>query len=79
MGSHGDAATTDVGGWVAECVTGGGGFQAFEAHEMPLFRQERDVELASFVVRCLANPGCHGSRDVLQAVAARHGCAVVPA
>jgi hypothetical protein len=54
--------------WVEQVVTGGGGFQAFEAHEMPLFAYERDIELASFVIKCLANPRCEGSAKVLAAI-----------
>jgi hypothetical protein len=57
--------------WVEQRVTGPGGFQAFEAHEMPLFTHERDVELATFVIRCLANPACEGSAEVLDAIATR--------
>lgn len=57
--------------WVEQVVTGGGGFQSFEAHEMPLWAHERDVELAAWVIRCLANPGCEGSAEVLAAIAER--------
>jgi hypothetical protein len=61
----------DVLAWIESVVTGGGGFQSFEQHEMPLFTHERDVELASFVVRCLANPRCEGSAEVLAAIQRR--------
>jgi hypothetical protein len=59
---------SDIQTWVEQRVTGPGGFQGFEAHEMPLFVHERDVELAAFVIRCLANPGCEGSGEVLEAI-----------
>lgn len=31
-------------------------FQSFEAHEMPLFLHDRDVEIVLWALRCLANP-----------------------
>lgn len=48
-------------------VNGGGGFKCMEDREFCIF-PDREVAVAEFVIRCLANPECEGSEDVLNAI-----------
>ncbi len=50
-------------------------FRSFEAHEMPLFHFDRDVELVRWTLRCLANPANGWSGDVLNALVKAHKAA----
>lgn len=46
-------------------------FTSFVDHEMPLFACTERVEVAAWVVRCLANPMCDGSAEAMAAIAER--------
>ena len=56
--------------WINRVVAGAAGFRAYEDCEYATF-PDRDIGLASFVIRALANPRCEGSDLVLQAIADR--------
>lgn len=48
-------------------INGSGGFKSYEDREI-LVSKDRDIEIAGFVVRCLANTSCEGSEEVLEAI-----------
>lgn len=58
----------DIQNWVSRVIKGVGGFLSWEEHEIPTYHNTRDEEIAAFVLRCLANPDCEGSREVLDAI-----------
>ena len=58
----------DIKNWVSQVIKGVGGFLSWEEHEMPTYHNTRDEQIAAFVLRCLANSNCEGSREVLAAI-----------
>lgn len=54
--------------WVNRVIRGPGGFISWEEHEFVIHHSSREESIAAFVIRCLANPGCEGSGDVLRAI-----------
>lgn len=54
--------------WVNNTIKGGGGFLSWEQHEIVIHHSSREESIAAFVIRCLANPGCEGSGDVLRQI-----------
>lgn len=63
----------DIKNWVSQVIKGIGGFLSWEEHEMPTYHNTRDEQIAAFVLRCLANPICEGSREVLDAILEQRG------
>jgi len=57
--------------WVNNIIDGTTGLHAFERFEFATPTIPRDQAVAAWVIRCLANPDCEGSGDVLAAIAAR--------
>lgn len=57
--------------WVNQVINGPGGMNEFEAHEMVMWNDTERVSAAIWVLRCLANPACYGSEEVLQAIQER--------
>jgi len=49
-------------------ITGVGGLHDFEYHEMATPNYDRDVTVAIWVMKCLANPLCEGSDEAIQAI-----------
>lgn len=60
----------DIPSFITRIVNGPGGFKVQEDREFIVY-PDREVGLAGFVVRCLANPQCEGSQEVLDAILAR--------
>ena len=58
--------------WTRQIIHGPGGMNSYEAHELAMFDDDR-LDAARWVLRCLANPNCEGSADVLAAIIARRG------
>lgn len=56
--------------WVNRIINGIGGFKSWEEHEI-VIHNSREESIAAFVIRCLANPQCKGSRDVIDAIIAQ--------
>lgn len=54
--------------WVTSIIKGSGGFLMWEDREVVIFHHSREEGIADFVIRCLSNPLCEGSEDVLQAI-----------
>ena len=57
--------------WIDRIINGVGGFRCWEDHECVIFHTSREEGIAAFVIRCLANPKCEGSEDVLKAIQER--------
>jgi hypothetical protein len=53
--------------WIKDVINGVGGFKDYENYEFVAFA-DRDEGIAGFVIRCLANPTCEGSEEVLNAI-----------
>lgn len=66
----------DIQNWVNQVIKGPGGFLSWEDHEIPTYHNTREEQIAAFVLRCLANPDCKGSREVLEAIMEKRGEAV---
>jgi len=49
-------------------ITGVGGLHDFEYHEMATPNYDRDVTVAIWVIKCLANPLCEGSDEAIKAI-----------
>ena len=52
-------------------INGVGGLHDYEYHEMATPNYDRDVSVAIWVIKCLANPKCEGSQDAIQAIIER--------
>jgi len=57
--------------WIHDIVTGVGGFFDYEKYEWPIYNCTREEFIAAFVIRCLANPNCEGSNEILQEIVER--------
>lgn len=49
-------------------ITGTGGFQTWENRECVVHHQDRDISIADWVIRCLANPNNKEAEEVLQSI-----------
>ena len=58
----------DIRAWIDDILTGAGGLEAFQAHEYAVEQAPRDVVVAAWVLRCLANPRCAGSAEVFREI-----------
>lgn len=66
-----DTISLDLHDWVARIIDGPTGFKVWEDREGVLHHVSREVSIALFVVRCLANVNCDGSEQVLNAIMRR--------
>jgi hypothetical protein len=53
--------------WVNSVINGIGGFNSWEEHEI-VIHNSREESIAGFVIRCLANPACEGSKEIIEAI-----------
>lgn len=60
----------DIPSFIEEIINGVGGFKVQEDREFVIY-PDREVGVAGFIIRCLANPQCKGSQEVLDAIIAR--------
>lgn len=58
----------NIDNWVNRVIKGPGGFISWEDHEFVIHHSSREEAIAAFAIRCLANPGCEGSGEVLRAI-----------
>lgn len=65
------AEAFDVQEWARLVIEGIGGMNSFEHHEFAVWNVPDRVAAACWVLRCLANPRCEGSAEVLAAIHAR--------
>lgn len=61
-------ADVDIAEWVDKIINGSGGLKSFEYHEIVQWNCDRDVAIARWVIRCLANIGCKNSGKVIDAI-----------
>jgi hypothetical protein len=67
----------DIQFWIKDLLEGPGGLRDFEDHEIVVWPEgwtDRYVA-AEWIVRCLGNPRCEGSREIVLRLMARHGIA----
>lgn len=55
--------------WIHTIIDGTTGLHAFEGRES--LSEPRDEAVAAWVIRCLANPDCDGSKEILEAIMKR--------
>lgn len=63
----------DIRAWIHEIIDGIGGFHDYERYEMPIETMPHDEAVAVWVIKCLGNPKCFGSDDVLQIITDHRG------
>lgn len=56
--------------WIEDAINGVGGWKSFETYEV-VASEDRDVAIAEWIIRCLANPQLEGSAEVLAAIIER--------
>jgi hypothetical protein len=61
----------DIGAWCKSVIEGSAGMNDYEEHELVVWHDSERVAAAKWVVRCLANPRCEGSAEVLEAILRR--------
>jgi hypothetical protein len=57
--------------WIDRIIEGPTGFKAWEENEWVIFHWPRECGIAHFVIRCLANPACEGSQEMLDEIMAQ--------
>lgn len=65
-------STLDIKQW---CADRADHFKAYETRK-PALHEDRDAALVAWTIHCLGDPKQDISRDVLAAIAARHGLAL---
>ena len=58
----------DINEWINRVIKGPTGFETLEDRECVIFHKSREEGIAEFVIRCLANQLCEGSKEVLEAI-----------
>lgn len=54
--------------WLVDAINGAGGLRSYQDHEYPVMAHPDDVTVAIWIVRCLGNPRCEGSQEVVDAI-----------
>ncbi len=52
------------------CIEGSGGMNDFEDHECVVWHNSDRAAAAYWILKCLANPRCEGSQEVIDAIIA---------
>lgn len=61
----------DIYAWIHDVIDGAGGMNSFEDREMVIWNAPDREAAAAWIIRCLANPDCEGSRAVLDSIERR--------
>lgn len=61
-------AEFDIAGWCQQMIEGGGGMNVYEERELATWPKGERIGAAEWIVRCLGNPRCEGSAEVLKAI-----------
>ena len=67
----GSASVFVVADWVKDVIEGPQGMNSFQRHEMVIWNEPERIAAANWVLRCLANPRCEGSDQMLHAILER--------
>lgn len=54
-----------------DIIQGVGGLHDYERYELAVPNFDRDICVAIFVIKCLANPKCDGSQEILNLILER--------
>ena len=54
--------------WIDRVINGPSGMNSFEQHELVVWHCGEREAAANWIIRCLANPQCEGTEDVLHAI-----------
>jgi len=54
--------------WIHNIIEESGGFKSCEKHEIMVHNISREHSIAAWVIRCLANPDCEGSKETLESI-----------
>lgn len=54
--------------WIDSCINGPSGLLAYEDREVVARTEIDEIVAATWILRCLANPLCKGSGEVLKAI-----------
>ena len=65
-----------VADWVKDIIEGPQGMNSFQRHEMVSWGEPERIAAANWVLRCLANPSCEGSGQMLHAILERRKSAM---
>jgi hypothetical protein len=57
--------------WALRIIEGVGGMNDYDRYEVVVWNVPERIAAAEWVIRCLANPQCEGSEEVLQAIMAQ--------
>jgi hypothetical protein len=66
-----DPEEFNIAAWIMDIIEGSGGMNQFEEREMVIWHVPERIAAANWAVRCLANPRCKGSAEVLAAILER--------
>ena len=58
----------DTYSWCDKIINGAGGYKAFQKYELAVENYEHDICVSIWILRCLANPECDGSEEVIDAI-----------
>ena len=72
----GSASVFVVADWVKDIIEGPQGMNSFQRHEMVIWNEPERIAAANWVLRCLANPSCEGSGQMLHAILERRKSAM---
>ena len=61
----------DIMQYCEKIITGAGGLHDMERYELATPNCNRDVAVAAWVIKCLANPKSEGSENILSAIIER--------
>ncbi len=64
--------------WCRRIIEGCGGMNDYETHEFPIWDVPDRVAAVEWAVRCLANPQCKGSAEMLSAIIERRNSNTAP-
>ena len=67
----GSASVFVVADWVHDIIEGPQGMNSFQRHEMVIWNEPERIAAANWVLRCLANPRCEGSDQMIHAILER--------
>ena len=64
-------ADFDIAAWIHRIISGPTGLETYEEREFVIWHIPPYEVAATWVIRCLANPDCEGSQQVLDSILAR--------